>query len=133
MPVDAMIAMKALHRALTFGKDIRKIDRLFGQYSHAMERANRENPTKKLKEEAKIAGTKLNQRLNTFESSIKRFVSIHHVSPVLSSDLPDICVGFTKSGRWGTVDGNDEITLRYPKWFQVLDLPVPKKACEVFG
>lgn len=131
--MDAMIAMRALHKALTLGKDIGKIDRLFGEYSYAMKRATSENSTKKLKEEAEIIGTKLNQRLTRFERDVKRFVSIHHASPILSSNLADICVGFTKSGRWGTVNGNDEIELRYPKWFQVLDLPTPKMARDVFG
>lgn len=131
--MDAMIAMKALHKALTLGKDIRKIDRLFGQYSHAMKRATSENPTKRLKEEAEIIGTKLNKRLATFERDIKRFVNTHHVSPILSSDLPNILVGFTKSSRWGSVNGNDEIELIYPEWFQILDLPMPKLAKEVFG
>lgn len=131
--MDAMTAMTALHDALICGKDIEKIDDMFGEYRQAMEWATTENPTKKSKKKAGLIGTKLNKKITRFQKHIERFVNTHHISPILSLDLPNIHVGFTKNGKWGDVKGNDIVRLQYPEWFQVLDLPTPKHAKEVFG
>ena len=131
--MDAMTAMTALHDALICGKDMEKIDDMFGEYRQAMEWATAENPTKESKKKADLIGTKLNKKITGFQKHVERFVNTHHVSPILSTDLPNIHVGFTKSRRWGDVKGNDVVRLQYPEWFQVLDLPTPKLAKKVFG
>lgn len=142
--MDAMNAMTALHKALTFGKDIRKIDEMFGEYRQALEWATPENPSlvvhpcsvsiiKEAKKRAETINAKLNRRVAKFQKHIDRFANTHHISPILSSDLPNIHIGFTKSGRWGDVKGNDVVRLQYPEWFQALDLPAPKQARKVFG
>ena len=131
--MDAMTAMTALHDALICGKDMEKIDDMFGEYRQAMEWAAAENPTKESKKKANLIGTKLNRRLTKFKRHVEKFVNTHHISPILSSDLPAIRVGFTKSGRWGDVKGNDVIELMHSEWFQTLDLPTPKRAKDVFG